>query len=94
MGGKFPNAMVTHLPRINSDHCLIFLEFNKIPAGRNKPFRFETCLVYGSVLLELGEGSVGGEQKETSCWQFKISRRKNESGIDWCLAMWKKRKMS
>ena len=39
----FPEALVTHLPRVFSDHYPILLELAKPPAEmRNKPFRFQS----------------------------------------------------
>lgn len=38
----FPEANVTHLPRISSDHCPLLLSLSKTCASRvERPFRFE-----------------------------------------------------
>lgn len=38
----FPNASLSHLPRVTSDNCPIFLTLdNPLPPLGNKPFRFE-----------------------------------------------------
>lgn len=38
----FPESKLTHLPRVASDHCPIFLSLeNKIQNVGDKPFRFE-----------------------------------------------------
>lgn len=39
----FPEALVTHLPQVFTDHCLVLLELNKPPPiCSNRPFRFQT----------------------------------------------------
>lgn len=37
----YPEAKVTHLPRLTSDHCPILLRTNPKQVSRQKPFRFE-----------------------------------------------------
>ena len=39
----FPEALVTHLPRTFSDHCLVLIELSRASANQqNKPFHFQT----------------------------------------------------
>ena len=50
----FPEASVTHLPRVFSDHCLVLLELSKPPsAPQNKPFRFQTIWLEGLGKMKL-----------------------------------------
>ena len=43
----FPEASVTHLPRVFSDHCLVLLELIRPPTAiLNKPFRFQTMWLH------------------------------------------------
>ena len=43
----FPEAVVTHLPMVFSNHCPVLLElFKPPPAGLEKPFRFHTMWLY------------------------------------------------
>lgn len=44
---SFPEAFVTHLPRVFSDHCSILLELIRPhPAADEKPFRFHTMWIH------------------------------------------------
>ena len=39
----FPEASITHLPRVFYDHCPVLLELSHPPPGpQNRPFRFQT----------------------------------------------------
>ena len=44
----FPEASVTHLPRVFLDHCPVLLEVSRPPppATANKPFRFHTMWIH------------------------------------------------
>lgn len=42
----FPKALVTHLPRVFSDHCLCFLSSLGLHADHDKPFRFQTMWIH------------------------------------------------
>lgn len=41
----FPNATVTHLPALQSDHRPLLLELSPVNEGLPKPFRFESMWV-------------------------------------------------
>ena len=43
----YPEASITHLPRVFSDHCPVLLELSKPPpASLNRPFRFQTMWLH------------------------------------------------
>nr|POE76978.1 hypothetical protein CFP56_49691 [Quercus suber] len=43
----YPEASITHLPRVFSDHCPVLLELSKAPpASINRPFRFQTMWLH------------------------------------------------
>ena len=45
----FPEAMVTHLPRVFSDHCPVLLELSRPPpTTTEKPFRFHAMWIHHS----------------------------------------------
>lgn len=65
----FPNAEVSHLPRVHSDHCPVLLDFNpRRVVGQEKPFRFETMWLshptFESVVIRSWE--EGGHDLQSS----------------------------
>ncbi|XP_023889031.1 uncharacterized protein LOC112001096 [Quercus suber] len=50
----YPEASVTHLPRVFSDHCLVLLELSKAPpASINRPFCFQTMWLHHPGFLDV-----------------------------------------
>ena len=56
----YPEASVTHLPHVFSDHCLVLIELTKPPPlTSNKPFRFQTMWLLHPEFPSLVQNSWG-----------------------------------
>ena len=71
----YPEAFVTHLPRVFSDHCPVLLELSKPPpASINKPFRFQTMWLHHPEFHDVVRGAWEQESILPSAIKLFTSR--------------------
>ena len=71
----YPEASITHLPRVFSDHCPILLELSKPPpASINRPFRFQTMWLHHPEFHDVVRGAWEQESILPSAIKLFTSR--------------------
>ena len=72
----FPDATVTHLGAINSDHKPILLDTNPSQSFANRPFRFEAAWVRDNGCNSVVEETWNGHESGS---EFEILKKKQEA---------------